>query len=112
MRQPVGKGKRNCIHSGWIAAEDADRALEVAADAIDEPAMSVSGNPFGGGGCYSPAWERLLEFCPVAPELICAGSAAALAAWPWGYPPGANDSSEPLETKRRASSIIYAGFLK
>jgi len=70
--------------------------------------MSVSGNPFGGGGCYSPAWERLLEFCPVAPELICAGSAAALAAWPWGYPPGANDSSEPLETRLRAARSLPA----
>jgi hypothetical protein len=99
-----------------ITVDDFDRALQFAVDAIDDRPMRVSGNPFGGGGRYSPTWERLLEFCLVSPALIYAGSPVALEAWPWGYPPGANDSSEQLKANLRASPIAsrapYAGFLK
>src|SRR5215470_17435890 len=44
-------------------SDEFDRMLEFSVSAIDDRAMAALGNPFGGEGRYSPAWEKLLEFC-------------------------------------------------
>jgi hypothetical protein len=70
----------------YMTSDEFDRILEFAVSAIDNPAMAVAGNPFGGEGRYSLAWEKLLEFCFFPPKLIYAGDGTALKAWPWGGP--------------------------
>jgi hypothetical protein len=51
-----------------MTSEESDRILEFAVGAIDDAAMAVPGNPFGGEGRYSLAWEKLLEFCFFLPS--------------------------------------------
>ena len=93
----------------FMTSEEFDRMLEFAVSAIDDPAMVIPGNPFGGEGRYSPAWERLLEFCFFRPELIYAGDERALEAWPWGGPAVASRSSALLKTYLLRSPMLSKG---
>jgi hypothetical protein len=70
----------------YMPSDEFDRILEFAVSAIDNPAMALAGNTFGGEGRHSLAWEKLLEFCFFPPKLIYAGDGTALKAWPWGGP--------------------------
>jgi len=93
----------------YMTSEEFDRMLEFAVSAIDGPAMAVPGNPFGGEGRYSPAWEKLLEFCFFPPELIYAGDETALKAWPWGGPSIGSRSSALLRTYLLRSPTLSTG---
>jgi hypothetical protein len=92
-----------------MTSEEFDRILEFAVSAIDDPAMALPGNPFGGEGRYSLAWEKLLEFCFFRPELIYAGDETALKAWPWGGPSVASRSSALLKTYLLRSPTLSTG---
>jgi hypothetical protein len=92
-----------------MTSEEFDRILEFAVSAIDDPAMALPGNPFGGEGRYSLAWETLLEFCFFRPELIYAGDETALKAWPWGGPSIASRSSALLKTYLLRSPTLSTG---
>lgn len=93
----------------YMTSKEFDRTLELAVSAIDDPAISVPGNPFGGGGRYSPAWEKLLEFCFFPPELIYAGDEKAQQAWPWGGPFIGSRSSALLKTYLFRSPTLSRG---
>jgi hypothetical protein len=92
-----------------MTSEEFDRILEFAVSAIDDPPMGIPGNPFGGEGRYSPAWEKLLEFCFFPPKLIYAGDERALKAWPWGRPYIASRSSALLKTYLLRSPTLSRG---
>jgi hypothetical protein len=92
-----------------MTSEEFDRMLEFSVNAIDDRAMAAPGNPFGGEGRYSPAWEKLLEFCLFPPELIYAGDKEALRAWPWGAPAFASRSSALLKTYLLRSPMLSKG---
>jgi len=92
----------NFWDSEWfMTSEEFDRTLEFAVSAIDDGAIAAPGNAFGGEGRYSPAWEKLLKFCFVSPELIYTGDKTALMTWPWGAPVCCNSSSKLLKTYLR-----------
>ena len=92
----------NFWDSEWFTtSEEFDLTLEFAVSAIDDRAIAVPGNAFGGEGRYSPAWEKLLKFCFVSPEVIYAGDKTALKTWPWGAPVCSNSSSKLLNVCAR-----------
>src|SRR5215510_11250037 len=93
----------------YMTSEEFDRMLEFSVSAIDDPAMAAPGNPFGGEGRYSPAWEKLLDFCFFPPEFIYAGDERALEAWPWGSPGFASRSSALLKTYLLRSPMLSKG---
>jgi hypothetical protein len=93
----------------YMTSDEFDRMLEFAVSAIDDPAMAIPGNAFGGEGRYSPAWGRLLEFCFFPPEKIYAGDEKAQQAWPWGGPFIASRSSPLLKTYLFRSPTLSRG---
>jgi hypothetical protein len=93
----------------YMTSEEFDWMLEFAVSAIDDPAMAIPGNAFGGGGRYSPAWEKLLEFCFFRPERIYAGDEKARRAWPWGGPSIASRSSSLLKSYLFRSPTLSRG---
>ena len=90
-------------------SEEFDRMLEFSVSAIDDRAMAALGNPFGGEGRYSPAWEKLLEFCFFPPDVIYAGDQRAQEAWPWGSLAFASRSSSLLKTYLFRSPTLSRG---
>jgi hypothetical protein len=102
--------RMNFLNPQWfMTSEEFDRMLEFSVSAIDDHAMAAPGNPFGGEGRYSPAWEKLLEFCFFPPELIYAGDERALEAWPCGSPAFASRSSALLKTYLLRSPMLSKG---
>jgi hypothetical protein len=102
--------RMNFLDPRWfMTSEEFDRLLEFSVSAIDDHAMAAPGNPFGGEGRYSPAWEKLLEFCFFPPELIYAGDERALEAWPCGSPAFSSRSSALLKTYLLRSPMFSKG---
>lgn len=93
----------------YMTSEEFDRMLEFSVSAIDDHVMAAPGNPFGGEGRYSSAWEKLLEFCFFPPELIYAGDERALQAWPCGSPAFTSRSSALLKTYLLRSPMFSKG---